>query len=579
MILLKNISACGARKVRLYGMLLAVFFIAPPFYFHIADTSYAQDIPASADPGRIKGQIQQPEIRDTSKELDVPSETLSDPPEGSEDLIFTLNDVQIEGMSVFEIERFEKHYKNNIGKDISASFIWELASEITKTYKKEGYFLSKAFVPAQKIDTGIVRIKVIEGHIAEIDIQGENADDRLIQSIKSKILAQKPTQIKSLESALLRLNDLYGIKFDAILGKKKGGQEGTVVLKLVQQKDNKARVILSTNNHGSRFVGPYRSSFSVEKSLLDYHTTTLSGLASIPNGKEVKLASLNHSIQITPSTEINFLLSKTASKPGFTLSRNNIESDSFSWGFGAQWLPIRQRDENLKVFGRLDILNSNTDTFGAELTRDRVRVLRAGAEYDFTDKFLGLNTIALTLSKGLGIFGASNKSDLNLSRAGAIPNFTKFEVSYTRQNYVADNLLLILGLNTQLASGSLYSSEEFGYGGVNFGRAYDFSEITGDQGVAAFAELQYMGFDPFWGYKVNPFVFYDIGKVWNKGSAATDPISASSTGLGVRVYGDNGLNFDALAGIPLTKSIDTPLYGNGKSVVFRFGLTYQFEPD
>ena len=48
-------------------------------------------------------------------------------------------------------------------------------------------------------------------------------------------------------------------------------------------------------------------------------------------------------------------------------------------------------------------------------------------------------------------------------------------------------------LSGQWASGPLYSSEEFGYGGKNFGRAYDQSELTGDHGVAASVEVDYAG--------------------------------------------------------------------------------------
>ena len=289
---------------------------------------------------------------------------------------------------------------------------------------------------------------------------------------------------------------------------------------------------------------------------------------------------INHRVQITPSVDLDFLLSKSISRPGFTLRQSDIESDSFSWGFGAQWIPIRQRDQNLRLFARLDALNSNINTFSTALTRDKVRALRLGARYDFTDRFLGLNTISLTLSQGINGFGASDANNPNASRGDAAPDFNKLELAYNRQDFISNNLLLNLNLRGQLASRGLYSSEEFGFGGINAGRAYDFSEITGDHGLSALAELQYTGFESVNGYQINPFIFYDFGKVWNKGNAASiKNISASSAGFGARINGENGLNFDATFALPLTKSIDNPLYGNGKNPILRFGLTYQFKVD
>ena len=209
-------------------------------------------------------------------------------------------------------------------------------------------------------------------------------------------------------------------------------------------------------------------------------------------------------------------------------------------------------------------------------TRDKIRTLRFGGSYDFRDKFLGLNVVSLSLSQGVDGFGASDANNPFSSRSDAKPDFTKLEVGYNRQDFISKSLLFNLDLKGQLSPDGLYSSEEFGFGGINAGRAYDFSEITGDQGFSALAEIQYTGLDRFYNYQVHPFVFYDFGKVWNKGDAAIKNISASSAGVGARVYGDNGLNFDASLAFPLTKSIDNPLYGNGKNPVLRFGMTYQF---
>lgn len=544
---------------------------------HNCHAQTVPELPGSVDPGRIfdNQQITPDQPRETPS-LNVPDQRKIEAPDGAENLLFTLSSVNIEGMSVYDQARFKPLFEDKIGTDVPATLIWEIAAEISEAYKRDGYFLSRAFVPAQKIDTGDIRIAVIEGYIQTVEIEGKNKDDRLVRSIANKIIEQSPTKIKELESSLLRLGDLHGVGFDAVLDRKQDAPDGAITLALKPQGDENPRITVSSNNYGSRFLGPHRGSVTFEHSLIDYQKTTISALADLPRADELALGSINHRVQITPSVELDFMLSKSISRPGFTLRQSDIESDSFSWGFGAQWIPIRQRDQNFRLFARLEALNSNTNTFSIALTRDKVRAFRLGARYDFKDRFLGLNTVSLTLSQGISAFGASDANNPNASRGDAAPDFNKLELAYNRQDFISNNLLLNLNLRGQLASRGLYSSEEFGFGGINAGRAYDFSEITGDHGLSALAELQYAGFTPINGYQISPFVFYDIGKTWNEGDASVKSISASSAGIGTRIYGDNSLNFDAMLAFPLTKSIDNPLYGNGKNPVLRFGLIYQF---
>ena len=560
-------------------MIKALIIICVGIMFFTTYRSHAQSLPGSADPGRILNDLKQaPEPRDIKPALERPVEKPIVAPAGSENLLFTLKSVSIEGMSVFDKADFKKQFENKIGEEVPASFLWELSQAITNAYKQEGYFLSRAYVPPQKIDTGDVRISIIEGFIEEVEIDGDSKDDKIVRSITNKILQQKPTNIKNLESQLLSLNDLYGISFNAILSKKKGGKDGSVVLNLKQKKRPSGQVTLSTNNYGSRFVGPYRSGVTYEESISDYQQTTISGLSSVPQAEELSLVSVNHRIQITPSLELDFLLSKTKSQPGFTLKQSEVESDSFSWGFGAQWILLRQRDENLTLSARVESLDLDTDTFSTPLTRDRIRTFRANLNYDFIDRFMGLNTLNVTISQGIPALGASDEGDPDLSREDASPNFQKLEASYNRQAYVAKDTVLNVNVTSQIASESLFSSEEFGYGGINIGRAYDFSEITGDHGISGSAELQYTGFQALKGYKFDPFVFYDIGKIWNEGNTDIPNVSASSTGFGMRAFGQEGLNFDATVAFPLTRSIDNPIQGgNGSNAVFRFGLTYKFD--
>ena len=90
----------------------------------------------------------------------------------------------------------------------------------------------------------------------------------------------------------------------------------------------------------------------------------------------------------------------------------------------------------------------------------------------------------------------------------------------------------------QLADGALVAAEEFGGGGARFGRAYDYSEIVGDDGIAGAAELRWNWRNAFEAVAyLQLYAYVDAVRIWNIGA---DPFqnndaSLSSAGGGLRV--------------------------------------------
>jgi len=238
---------------------------------------------------------------------------------------------------------------------------------------------------------------------------------------------------------------------------------------------------------------------------------------------------------------------------------------------------MRQRQRNISFGIALDAQNVNTDILGTPLTRDRVRTLRLKGSYDGLDPLHGYNFLNMSLSRGITGLGANEPGEVNLSRADAEPDFTKFEAIWQRSQFIAPSFLGITTLTGQRASKALYSSEEFGFGGPSLGRAYDTSEITGDHGIGAALELQYTGINPIHKFKLTPSVFYEAGKVWNIDEGQDDGLSLADAGIGLNFSHPSGLSGSLTIAQPLTKSIDTPTYGNnGKNprVFFQLGWVF-----
>ena len=102
---------------------------------------------------------------------------------------------------------------------------------------------------------------------------------------------------------------------------------------------------------------------------------------------------------------------------------------------------------------------------------------------------------------------------------------------------LAASWILLGGVSWQYALDKLLASEQFGLGGSQFGRGSNFSEITGDHGVAFKLALQRV-FEINKAYikDIKAYTFFDYGTVWNRLKTSTDSSKQdlSSIGLGFR---------------------------------------------
>ncbi len=542
------------RKILSFGSII---------FFSLTSFAAPQTIPGSVDAGRIITEEQINFPKETpDRQILIPKTTSSVPaPDGAKTIHFILKEVKIEGMKAFTTQEILSSYASYLNKEVSLTTAWTIAEAITQRYKAAGYFLSRAHVPEQSIKNGKIILKVVEGYISKIEIPASIKESFIVQSYITKLLSKRPTTALALEEFLLRLNDLPGYSFRSVISpiKDKNEAEGQAQLTLIPS-NKKANAMVSIDNFSSRYLGPSEVSGSYSTSLLPLQQTTLSGIVSLPLNK-LSYGAFNHSIMIAPNTNLNLNISTTKIYPEYTLKYLDISSsaNSFSLGVNYQW--IRQRQENLSTNFMLYSINVTSDILNAPLVRDHVRALQTGFTYNLSDKWQGYNIVDFALSKGISGIGANKINDPYLSRAGAKPNFTKAKLSLSRLQEITDSWSLFASSTGQAASGTLYSTELFGYGGQSFGKAYDLSEITGDQGVNAALELRYSGIKTPEAITLQPYGFYDIGYIKNFSSSQPNHQSGASAGLGLRFLTKWKQTGNFGVAWPLTRKISTPIYG------------------
>lgn len=540
---------------------------------------WAVQLPSSADPSRIKPLKKPIPDKIPSRQI-VPRIGLgSGAPDSAKQVAFRLRQVRLEGMTVFEEKQIADLYQSSLGREITLDTIWQIAERITKRYQNAGYFLSRAYIPEQEIEGGVVTIRLVEGYIAEVALEdAPTAVHSLVQKLIERVKAKRPLNAYDLESFMLHMNALPKKQYRAFVEPIKGATAGTTRLLLRPLKESgNGSIVL--NNFGSLFLGPYQGMVTYQDSFLPLQKTTLSVLNTFLQPKELIYSSLRHAIPIAPGWEIELFGNYVISKPGDILETHDIKNTSAGFGVGVSWQPVRLRRENL-IF-TLQLTGKETDSnmrkpARSVLSRDRIRAIRGSINYDVGDGWNGYNYFTLNVNQGLKILGSSEKGDLDLSRDEATPHFTTAQLDYTRQQMLYGNLMAVGRLSGQLSSASLYSSEEFGYGGQAFGRAYDSSEITGDHGAAASLEVYYLGRLFCQEISFIPYAFYDIGWVWDEEASGEDE-TASSAGVGVRLRHNLGFSLNAGVAWPLTRKIDNPIYSsNAKHPRISFQLSYRF---
>lgn len=550
---------------------------------HGSNVLYAAELPGTVDAGRIQTKNYTPAPapsvqRDVTPPHEKPNFLL--PPDGADKTMLVMRDIKIEGSSVYTKADLQSLYQNDLGKKVPLSRLWDIANAITQKYREDGYFLSRAYIPQQEIDD-TPRIEIVEGYISEVELSDQWKKVALVQKAITDIQSQKPIRLSNLEEMLLRLNDLPGARFASVLGVSKMQPKGEGGVKLgLKDTQESGQFTASVSNYGSKYLGPVVANLNWHGTIIPQQETQ-ANIALTPDHREVKAFSLSHKIPVSLRDNLMVTLDTGKSIPGDNLRVQEIESKSTSLSLAwlHNWIYTRKLELSSNVgFG---VRHSIGHILGSVLSEDDIRDLSLGLSASGY-YFLGGYSADIGIVKGLPVLGGSDKSDQNLSRPNAGTDFQKVTADLQTNIPFGSNWQGLIRTQGQLASRSLPSSEEFGFGGPVMGRGYDDSELTGDNGIASTLELSYMGLMTSSSLvALRPYAFYDAGKVWNINAGQATNVFASSTGLGISAYlNGNGMASGWQANFylakPLTKPIDNPQQGGGNSLQFRFQLSRQF---
>jgi hemolysin activation/secretion protein len=544
--------------------------------FSFASQAFAQGLPETIDPGRVQQRFERDQRPAIVPDEAVPGAQQEQAPSFDPALRFELKSVSIAGNTVFSTDQLHPLFADKIGTQVSLNEVQAIANAITAKYRNEGYILSRALVPVQRIGGGEVEIQVIEGYIDGVSFQGEvPGDPWLIGQYAERITHSRPLNVADMERYILLINDLAGMTARGALSPSATAQGASQLTVTLEQRDYDGS--FEVDNRGSRFLGPAQGKITLRANdLAGMHERITFRTVDTLNLEELRYHELSVEQPVGPEgTRVRLLGSMTETEPGNGLEPLDIEGDSTTFILEATHPFLRSRRENLFGTFGFTYRDTESDVLGTEIYEDNIRTVHAGAAYDFYDRWLGINQVAASVTQGLDILGANDDGDA-ISRANAEHDFTRFNIDAQRLQSIDENFSVQLNASAQYGMDELYSSEEFTLGGEFFGSAYDPSELSGDHGVSGRAELQYnLDYPIDWMNTSQFYTFLDGGKIWNRNALAGEFSNASlvSSGLGMRFNALDQWRGGLELALPMTRDVSAEGSDGDDARIF-FRLSY-----
>jgi hemolysin activation/secretion protein len=458
----------------------------------IAGSPQVAQAAAAPDAGSILQQIQPvtppaPSPRGTG--LTVEGEAAARLPSSAP---FEVKAIAISGNTLFDTSTLHALVADAEGKSLTLTQLGELAARITDYYRSHGYPLSRAIIPAQTIQSGIVRIEIIEARYGRIGLDNRSrVNDALLEATLSRLQSGQPVAQAELDRALLLLSDVPGIVTGATL--KPGEAVGTSDLRLTVTPGSMISGYGIMDNYGNRYTGRVRVGATVHFSNPLHHGDLLS-VSVLSSGSGMSYGRLGYeSLLNGQGTRVGAAYSALRYTLGESLASLNAHGAAEVGSVWAKHPLVRSPDINLYGQVRYDRLQLRDHIDVSAIQTDRhLENWTASLSGDARDAFLSnaVSTWSVGWTSGRVAFDdeGARLADAATARTGR--RFSKWTTNVSRLQSLGAKNTLYLAFSGQWANANLDSSEKMTAGGPYSVRAYDLGAVAGDTGYFGTAELR-----------------------------------------------------------------------------------------
>lgn len=493
-----------------------------------------------------------------------PSQTPSTDEQPGANTLIKVTRIEVEGNTTLTDAELNPLIQPLQGKTLTLAELNNAAQDITQLYLTKGYLTSRAVISPQTITDGLVKIKIIEGSLESIDIEGNN---RLKASyIRSRIKqgADKPLNANDLEDQLqlLKTDPLLN-NIDATL--QAGQGKGKSQLKLEVDEANSFILGANIDNYTTPSTGSVRAGVTVgnrnltgngDSLIASYNGSITGGLNTIDASYTLPVNAKNGTLQLRTIFQRNDITEDpfdqfdiVSDSERYSLSfrqpliRNPRQEFALSLGFSHQRSQGLITTDAFPIDAPLRRTSPGSDVNGVT----RTSVFQFGQDYTHRD-LSGVWALRSQFNLGVDIGATSNPDP--------IPDgeFFSWLGQAQRVQQLGKNNLLIMKADLQLTPDSLLSSEQFVLGGAQSVRGYRQNALSGDNGVQFSVEdrialIHNQEGKPI--FQVAPFM--DLGVVFNSNTTNLTSQDDFIIGLGL------GLLWEPISGFNVRLDYAPPI--------------------
>jgi len=454
-----------------------------------------------------------------------------------------------EGNTVFSEKDLAPILSLYENREITAEELQEVKNKTTRFYIDNGYVTSGVVIPDQKLEDGIITLKIIEGRLTQISVSGNSwLRSGYVKKRVELAAGDEPLNINTLQDRLKLLKQdprIENINANLNPGLKPGQSQ----LDVGVQEARPYHLSMRFNNHNSPSIGAYRGEFELSHLNLTGFGDSLTAQYDITEGLDDY--SVEYSIPFTRRDSTLTLKVERADAVVVAEPFNelNIESQTKTYSAAmrhpffkslAREIAAELKLEKRESQTRMLMFKEDGFNFSEGVPANgqtTVTVLRFSQEW--VDRSLTQVIAARsTFSFGLDLFSPTINND-NLSDGRFFTWLGQFQ--WLRRFSFLESQILFR-TDFRYSNKPLLPVERFSIGGSSTVRGYRENQNTTDNGVVSSLEwrVPIMKLKMPWlskgetdgEFQLCPF--FDFASGWNTDRQDPEPRSIYSIGLGAR---------------------------------------------
>lgn len=445
--------------------------------------------PANSGSGQLLQQVPQPSVQPPPSNLDLTIQPPKNEP-ADNTKTFPVRTIEITGNTQLPGDLLHAVVAPSEGHDLTLADLNALADRISDVYHEHGFPLATAYVPAQTIESGVVRIDVAEARYGAVSMSNQSSvSNRVLGNTLAALQTGQPVSEFELERTLLLLQDIPGAVVSSTM--RPGQQVGTSDLLVDVTPQQRVTGDAGVDNFGDPYSGRVRGSGNLNINGL-FNQGDLLDFSALTSGHGMTYGRMDYRYLLNgQGTTLGATVSGLDYHLGSDLSDLEAHGSAFVGGVVLAQPIIRNTRGNL--YGQVEYdfrrLNDNIDVIGLQNDRhtNSVTTTLAGDELDTH------GVVNARLAMTYGVLAANNLQTDIIDQLGAdtAGHYVKLSLSLSRLQQLARHDALYLGFSGQTASKNLDTSEQFYLGGPDSVRGYDVGVLSGSRGYLATFEYRH----------------------------------------------------------------------------------------